>query len=105
MQYLFGCERPSYADKLLILDAPTLKVRRDATDIITTYKILHDRIDIKPLSVSIMTSTLPTQSNGTNLTARRVRTNFIKKSHSFSVQYKWNDQPTNIKNTKSLFTF
>ena len=30
-KYLFGCERPSYADRLQILNAPTLKLRRDAT--------------------------------------------------------------------------
>ena len=59
-QYLFRRERPSYAERLQILNAPTLKVRRDAADIITTCKILHDYIDIEPSSVGIMTSTLPT---------------------------------------------
>ena len=56
-------------------------------------------------SVGIMTSTLPIRSNGTNLTVRSTRTNFIKKSYSFSIQYKWNSLPTNIKNTKSLSFF
>ena len=80
-------------------------MRRDATDIITTNKILHGNIDIEPSSVGrpIMTSTLPTRSNGTNLTVTKARTNFIKKkSYSFSIQFKWNSLPTNIKNTKSL---
>ena len=70
-QYLFGRERPSYADRLQILNAPTLKVRRDATDIITTYKILYGNINIELSLVGIMTSTLPTRSNGTNPTVRK----------------------------------
>ena len=37
-QYLVGREKPSYADRLQIHKAPTLKVRRGATDIITTTK-------------------------------------------------------------------
>ena len=85
--YLFGHERSSYANRLQILIAPTLKVRGDATNIITTYKILHENRYIKPSSVGLITSILPTRSNYANLTVRKGRTNLIKKSYWFSIQH------------------
>ena len=75
-QYIFGRKRPSYADRLQILNIPSLKVRRNAVGILMTNKILHGNTDIEPSSLGIITSTLPTRSNGTNL--RRARTNCIK---------------------------
>ena len=84
---------------------PSLASRRKTTDLILTFKLLHNLIDVSAHGLGVELAHGITRSSGVDIKVRRAATELVKKTFNFRVAGEWNSLPVTTKTTASLPAF
>ena len=102
------CKIPfnSYEDRLMKLGIQKLSTRRENTDNIITYKMLHNLVDI-PYSEFFQYRNNPysLRGHGPKLTAPKRNSNVARNCFGHRIVKPWNSLPREVVNSESLETF
>lgn len=105
-----GLKSKSYNEKLKELNILSLELRRQQSDLVQTYKILHkiDRVDPKTWFETFGdTSLRPTRQSSYHLNLKRSRSSHDFRANFFSQRIvdTWNNLPVHVKQQPSLSLF
>lgn len=94
-----------YDERLILLNAERLEVRRLRTDLITCYKIINGIVDMLPNEFFIFNNSANTRGHSLKLFVPDSRVN--ARSHFFCVRVitLWNSLPDNIVSNRNLNSF
>ena len=95
----------SYPERLLSLGLPSLEYRRLRTDVIQTYKILHDIDHIDRTKLFSMATATNTRGHSLKLFKRRTRLNQRSNFYSNRVVDVWNNLPEEVVIAPSINSF
>jgi hypothetical protein len=107
---LTGLHNLSYAERLEVLNLPSLSSRRIRADLTLMYKIMHNLVDpelskLFQLKSSVSTTTMFTRGNTLKLNQPKPRTDMLKYAFYCRVVKYWNNLPDNICTALSLSSF
>ena len=95
-KFLAGIRNCSYGQRLYDLGLPSLKSAQIKSDLILTYKKLHNIIGILSAEAGLFLCTNNTQAKGLRLQQPLVSSNVSASLFKFRVTHLWNNLPINI---------
>ena len=107
---LIGMESLTYDERLVALKLPSLSCRRNRSDLILLYKIMHNLIDTSlsklfQLHSSVSVSNIVTRGHSLKLYEPKPRINIFKFSFQCRVVKLWNNLPNHVCTAVSLSLF
>ena len=100
-----GIRHLTYADRLSILNIPSLLYRRKRGDMITLYQIFHGLVDLELSDFFSLSSYSSTRGHSRKLYKSRSSCRARSKFFSTRVINDWNSLPERIINAPSISTF
>ena len=94
----------TYYERLSALNLPSLQYCRMRMDLIMTYKILHNEVNLRKDQFFIV-NTSSIRSNGLKICKNRFNKNIRKYSFSPRIIDDWNGLPSEIANSPNLLSF
>ena len=104
-KWLRGMRNLSYKERLNTLNALTLQNRRILSDMVLTYKCLHDRLNCSPADIGLAFSNFHCDNSHYRLYQRRAVNNTNAALFSFRAPSQWNKLPPKITCSSSLQIF
>ena len=110
LKYVSGTAGMSYEQRLDYVNLTTLEARRHRGDLIQTWKYLHCKQDVDPLSLFVMSNqaiSRPTRSNSKPLSLKEQNCKYDVRRYAFPVRVvrPWNDLPAHIQTATSVNSF
>ena len=104
-RYVQDVSNLPYHDRLLHLNLPALSCRRFRADMIMTYNILHNNVNLDPNEFFQLRSNSITR--GHNYKLFKPHAQRLVRSNNFSIRVinHWNNLPSNIVNAPSINIF
>lgn len=99
------CKNMNYEQRLRYLNLHSLKGRRIRGDLIETYKIFNDMVDVRTEDFFKLYSNSITRKPDGKIFIEHCQTNKRKMFFGKRVTHLWNDLPTNIKFAQSTNSF
>jgi hypothetical protein len=94
-----------YNERLVYLQLPTLKIRRDRGDMIEVYKILNNHYDVHTIPNISRSENVRTRGNSFKLQNERTKYDLRKYSFTVRIINLWNSLPEHVVNAKSVNNF
>jgi hypothetical protein len=100
-----GLRALSYGERLQHLGAVSLQRRRQHTDMLTMYKVLHGNFGCTPSQLGITLASSSTRGQGVHVIQRRAISSASSSLFQFRGPSNWNKIPINIASSLTLNSF